>query len=143
MRQAKWFLLVVIVLSLAAPAALMTAGTTSGNIATTNFRMSAVSGPSGYSRMGAQTRYGGTGSWRGASWFLDTPSNPALPTRFVVNAQQFVIVSAGFEAVPFVFEAGEAKMTAARIGTIKAGKLQNASGSSYFDLTNNKLRIST
>lgn len=28
-------------------------------------------------------------AWRGARWYLDTPTNSALPTRFVVEADQF------------------------------------------------------
>lgn len=87
----------------------LSAGTGS-NVNTANFRMQVVSGPSGYSRIGAQTRQGGTGSWRGASWFLDTPNNAALPTRFVVSADQFIVASdTGTSATltnPLVFSGG-------------------------------------
>lgn len=87
----------------------LSAGTGS-NVNTANFRMQVVSGPSGYSRIGAQTRQGGAGSWRGASWFLDTPNNAALPTRFVVSADQFIVASdTGTSATltnPLVFSGG-------------------------------------
>lgn len=123
----------------------LSAASANGNVSTANFRMTAASGPAGYSRIGAQTRVGGAGSWRGAAWFLDTPNNPALPTRFVVDAQQFVILNSANAGVfqPFIFESGEAKMMAARINVITAGILRNASGSTVLDLNAGTLRIST
>lgn len=98
----------------------LSASTTPGEVNEANFRMQAVSGPTGYSRIGAQTRQGGTGAWRGAAWFLDTPNNPAEPTRFVVDAQQIVFGDTGGLFAPFILEGGTAYFNRARIKDLDA-----------------------
>lgn len=94
-----------------------------GDVNTANFRMQVVSGPAGYSRIGAQTRQGGTGTWRGAAWFLDTPNNAALPTRFVVEADQFIVVAGGNLSNVFAVDGTAVRMNVANIGSVTAGSL--------------------
>lgn len=115
---------------------------------TARFRMTTLTGPTGYARIGAETRYDNTdgADWRGAAWYLDTPNNPLLPTRFLVDAEQILLIDSSdpdnVEA-PFVFEDGEAKMVAARIGIVRAGRIESASGTSFWDLDTGAFRIST
>lgn len=114
---------------------------------TARFRMTALSGPDGYSRIGAETRYSNTDTldWRGAAWYLDTPNDPDEPTRFLVKADQFIVVSSDDEEAeqPLVFEGGELKLQVANIGLVRAGRLESGSGASYFDLNTGAFRIST
>lgn len=65
------------------------------DVSTARFRMTTLSGPTGYSRIGAQTRVDTADplAWRGAAWYLDTPNDPLLPTRFLVEADQFIVSS--------------------------------------------------
>lgn len=98
------------------------------DVSTARFRMTALSGPTGYSRIGAETRVdtADPNAWRGAAWFLDTPTNPALPTRFLVRADQFVVASSDDTSVasPLIFEGGVLKLQVANIGTVNAGLIQ-------------------
>lgn len=93
---------------------------------TARFRMTTLSGPSGYSRIGAETRFDNADldDWRGAAWYLDTPNNPALPTRFLVNADQFVVVSPAGPENPLIYDGVALRLNVANIGTINAGILQ-------------------
>ena len=77
----------------------LSAASGDGNVSEANFRMGAVAGPDGFSRIVAQTRVGGEGAWRGASWALDTPNDPDQDSRFVVDANQFFVTSGGFAGV--------------------------------------------
>src|SRR5690606_9892515 len=88
------------------------------DVSTARFRMTTLSGPAGYSRIGAQTRVDTADpmAWRGAAWYLDTPTNPALPTRFLVEADQFIVVNGGDTAQPLIFEGGVLKLQVANIG---------------------------
>lgn len=106
----------------------LSASTTPGEVAEANFRMQAISGPAGYSRIALQTRQGGAGAWRGASLFLDTPNNPALPTRTVIDAQEMVFgdMSSGSTINPLVYSSGVWAMNIANIGTVKAGVIKSA-----------------
>lgn len=117
------------------------------DVSTARFRMTALSGPSGYSRIGAETRVdtADPGAWRGAAWYLDTPVNPALPTRFLVRADQFIVVNsadAGAQA-PFIFDGtalrvgnalvktasiGDAEITNAKIGNLQVDTIKLANG---------------
>ena len=102
----------------------ISAATDPDNVNTANFRMQTITGPTGYSRIGAQTRVGGTGNWRGAAWYLDTPNNETLPTRFLVEADQFIVVNGGNTATPLIFESGVLRLNVANIGTVNAGIIQ-------------------
>src|SRR5690606_26519630 len=76
------------------------------NVGEANLRMQVGSGPAGYSSISFQTRYSGSGTWRGAAIGLNTPSNAALPTQFWVNANQIIFYDEGGEFAPFIFEGG-------------------------------------
>lgn len=115
------------------------------DVATARFRMTALNGPMGYSRIGAETRVEGGDDWRGAAWYLDTPVDTNLPTRFVVKADQFIVVSNDDTDVqqPLVFESGELKLQVANIGTVTAGLIQSSDGLSFWNLETGDFRIST
>lgn len=115
------------------------------DISTARFRMTALSGPTGYSRIGAETRVevADPNAWRGAAWYLDTPTDPDLPTRFLVNADQFVVISPAGPENPLIYDGTALRLNVAHIGTITAGRLQNATNTSYFDLNTGAFRIST
>lgn len=119
-----------------------------GDVSTARFRITALTGPTGYARIGGETRFdnGDPDDWRSAAFYLDTPTSALLPTRFLVDAQQFVLIDSSdpdnVEA-PFIFEDGVAKMVAARIGTVTAGRLESSDGASFWDLTTGAFRIST
>jgi len=85
----------------------LTAGNGS-DVSTGRFRMTVLSGPTGYSRIGAETRVDTADplAWRGAAWYLDTPNNSALPTRFLVNADQFIVVNGTNTVSPFIVSGG-------------------------------------
>lgn len=91
----------------------ISASTTPGNTNQANFRMQVLSGPSGYSRIGMQTRQGGAGNWRGASLFLDTPNNSALPTRIVASAEEFALTHGTNVRVPFSIRDGVVRISEA------------------------------
>lgn len=83
---------------------------------TANFRMSVVTGPAGYARIGAEGRSGGAGAWRTAGWYIDVPNNPVLPTRFAVQADQFVVTTNATNAGvnPMIWEGGTLYLSALR-----------------------------
>lgn len=113
------------------------------DVSTARFRMTTMNGPDGYSRIGAETRVDveDPGAWRGAAWYLDTPVDPAQPTRFLVRADQFVVVSSDDEDVqkPLIFEDGQLKLQVANIGTVFAGRMQRPDGTMIIDLNNKEI----
>lgn len=123
----------------------LSASTDPNNVAEANYRAQVVAGPSGYSRIVFQTRYGGTGAWRGAAFGLDTPANAANPTIFWADAQRFAFMdtSSGSTVNPLVYESGVWRMNVANIGTVNAGMLQHTSGSGSvtFNLSIGRLLI--
>jgi hypothetical protein len=115
------------------------------DVSTARFRMTTMSGPAGYSRIGAETRVDSADDWRGAAWYLDTPNDPDDPTRFLVRADQFVVVSSDdLDAQqPLVFEGGELKLQVANIGLVRAGRMESADGKFVIDLNLKRISIST
>jgi len=107
--------------------------------------MTTLSGPTGYSRIGAETRVDTADplAWRGAAWYLDTPTNPALPTRFLVRADQFIVVSSDDADTqqPLIFEGGELKLQVANIGLVRAGRIESADGNMIIDLNTKEITI--
>lgn len=91
------------------------------DVNTARFRMTAMTGPTGYSRIGAETRQDTMDDWRGAAWYLDTPNDPDDPTRFLVVAEQFVVTDGTNLDTPLVFEGGVLSLNVANIGTVNAG----------------------
>lgn len=116
------------------------------DVSTARFRMTTQSGPTGYSRIGAETRVDTADplAWRGAAWFLDTPTDPLLPTRFLVRADQFIVVSSDDADAeqPLVYDSGGLKLQVANIGLVRAGRIESASGTSFWDLSTGAFRIS-
>lgn len=84
---------------------------TGGDPAQANFRMEAVSGPSGFAQIGFQTRTGGAGAWRSAGLFIQTPTDPALPSRIVATADQFLFTTPGGVLAPFVVSGSELRVS--------------------------------
>lgn len=98
-----------------------------GEVNTARFRMTALTGPSGYSRIGAQTRRSADvadpDGWRSAAWFLDTPNNPASPTRFVVDAQQFIVTDGSNYQNALVYQGGTLYIAD---GKVRSASIENA-----------------
>lgn len=96
------------------------------DVSTARFRMTTLSGPTGYSRIGAETRVDTSdpNAWRGAAWYLDTPANALLPTRFLVNADQFIVVSGAVEAQMMVFDGTALRVNNALVRTASIGDAQ-------------------
>lgn len=115
------------------------------DVSTARFRMTTVSGEAGYSTIGAETRVDTSdpAAWRGAAWFLSTPNDPDLPTRFLVNADQFIVVNGTDAAQPLIFEGGVLKLQVANIGLVRAGRMESADGKFVIDLDLKRISIST
>jgi hypothetical protein len=102
-----------------------------GDINTARFRMTTLTGPAGYSRIGGEVRFDPEDEedWDGrlAAFYIDAPNNPLLPSRFLVRADQFIFVldaeGEEFEA-PFAVDSEGLRANFARLGTITAGILQ-------------------
>jgi hypothetical protein len=106
------------------------------DVSTARWRMSVMSGPAGYARIGIETRVdtGDPTDYRVAGSYWDTPNDPLLPTRRVEIADQFIITDGTNMETPFIFEDGEAKMMAARIGVIRSGRIESFDGNMVIDL---------
>lgn len=117
------------------------------DVSTARIRFTAMSGPSGYSRVGIETRFdtGDPTDFRLAGDYWDTPNDPSLPTRRLTIAEQFVIADSvtGVAINPFIFENGEAKMMAARIGTITSGRMEGFGSKLIIDLDAPFIRMSS
>lgn len=96
-----------------------------GDVNTARFRMTALSGPSGYSRIGAEARadVGDEGDWRLAGWYLDTPNDPLDPTRFMVVADQFVVTNGTNMDSPFIFDGTALRVRNAVIANLTADNI--------------------
>lgn len=112
-----------------------------GDISTARIRFTTVTGPSGYSRVGIETRFDpADGSdFRLAGSYWDTPNNPALPTRRMEIAEQFLIAdspaSAAFQ--PFIFESGNLRVSNAYIAGLTAVNIAaNSLDASVIDVDN-------
>ncbi len=85
----------------------ISAGQTTGDLATANFRMGVSAGPAGYSsRIAMEARTGGAGAWRSAGLFIDVPASTGTPTRIVLQADQIAMTNGATVKNPFVFESG-------------------------------------
>lgn len=118
----------------------ISAGSTAGDVATANFRMTAGGSPgSGYAaRIGMEARSGGAGAWRSASLFMDVPTSESSPSRIVMMADQVIMTdSGGTLRRPFVYSGGVLYLDDVRannlsaissdFGRITAGKIADAS----------------
>lgn len=120
----------------------LSAATNPNSVTSANFRMSVVSGPAGYARIGAEGRVGGTGAWRTAGWYIDVPNNAALPTRFTVQANQFIVMTDSGLNNPFVVDGAAIRMNVANIGTVTAGTVRSTDGKMVMNLNAGTLIIS-
>ncbi len=91
-----------------------------GNTSEVNIRWEAVAAPGGYAARYAIQAAVNDGSFRAATFFMDVPSNPLLPTRIVLDADQVLFTdTAGSVVLPaVVIEGGELKFVGARAGRI-------------------------
>jgi hypothetical protein len=121
----------------------LSAASSSGDVNSANFRMSVMSGPAGYSRIGAEARQGGAGNFRSAAWYLDVPNDASLPTRFLVEAGQFIVVAGGNYNNPFVVDGTAVRMNVANIGTVTAGVMQGGNGKMIINLNAGTIVISS
>ncbi|MBB4007813.1 phage tail protein [Allorhizobium taibaishanense] len=121
----------------------LSAASASGDVASANFRMTAMGGPTGYARIGAEARQGGNGNWRSAAWYLDVPNDASLPSRFVVEAGQFVVVAGGNLNNPFVVDGNAVRMNVANIGIVTAGEIRSSNGKMAISLNSGTIVISS
>lgn len=120
----------------------LSAGTTGGDVATANFRMTVSAGPSGYaSRIGLEARAGGTGIWRSASLFLDVPTSTSSPTRVAIVADQFIVTDGTNVKNPLIFSGGELTLNVANIGTVNTGRLLSLNGKMDINLNAGTIEI--
>ena len=91
-----------------------------GNTSEVNVRWEAVAAPGGYAARYAIQAAVNDGSFRAATFFMDVPANPLLPTRIVLDADQVLFTdSSGSTPMPaVVIEGGELKFVGARAGRI-------------------------
>ncbi|MCG8271568.1 hypothetical protein MIC97_08640 [Aquamicrobium sp. NLF2-7] len=97
----------------------LSASSVPGDIAKANMRMGVMSGPIGYSRIAFETRYDGTGGYRGAAFGADTPADPGQKTRFWMRADQTVVMDSTGN-VSAMFDGGSAYFNNARIRNLTA-----------------------
>ncbi|MBI4047614.1 MAG: phage tail protein [Devosia nanyangense] len=95
------------------------------DVNTARIRFTAMSGPSGYSRVGIETRYdtGDPDDFRVAGSYWDTPNNPALPTRRLEVADQFIITDGVHEGDPFYFDGTAMRVRNAFIANLTADNI--------------------
>jgi sulfur carrier protein ThiS len=109
-----------------------------GNSSQVNVRWQAQAGPIGYAARYAITAEVNDGDIRSASFFLDVPTNPAEPTRIVLDADQTVISTDGGSTVVALFDSN-----GAIIRDLKVGTIVGPGGASYWNLSTGAFRIST
>lgn len=115
------------------------------DINTARVRMTTMTGTAGYSRIGWETRFDpeDPAGWRATGFYMETPNNPALPTRILANADQFIMISGTNTSQPFVFDSGGLRLAVANIGTVTAGIMRSADGKFVIDLNAKRISIST
>lgn len=99
-----------------------------GNTAAVNIVWEALAAPSGYAARYGITASVDDGAYRSASLLLDVPTNPASPSRIVLDAGQVVITSDAGATLAALFSAGTTYLDIARIqdATITGAKIANA-----------------
>ncbi len=93
-----------------------------GNTAFVNVAWAAIAAPSGYAARYGVTAAVDDGAYRAASLLLDVPANPALPTRVIVQAGQFVVASDDGATIkqPFTVTGGVLYANDIRANTLSA-----------------------
>lgn len=112
----------------------LSAGSTSGDVATANFRMRVTAGPAGYAStiaMEARSVVGGV-DWKSAGFYIDVPA--VGQSRFGVVVDQFFISSGAGDTKPFVFENGKLTLALAAIKLIQSGRMESLNGKMKINL---------
>lgn len=109
-----------------------------GNTAEVNVLWEASAGPTGYSVQYGVTLAVDDGIYRSAGFYGQVPDNTALPTRWVFDADQFVITTDGGATVSAMFDSA-----GAMIRDLKTGTITGPGGTSYWNLTTGAFRVST
>nr|WP_234800379.1 phage tail protein [Agrobacterium pusense] len=93
-----------------------------GSSAFVNVAWAAIAAPSGYAARYGVTAAVNDGAYRAASLLLDVPANPALPTRVIVQAGQFVVASDDGATIkrPFTVQDGVLYANDIRANTLSA-----------------------
>ncbi|MEE9984239.1 phage tail protein [Agrobacterium pusense] len=93
-----------------------------GSSAFVNVAWAAIAAPSGYAARYGVTAAVNDGAYRAASLLLDVPANPALPTRVIVQAGQFVVASDDGATIkrPFTVQDGVLYANDIRVNTLAA-----------------------
>ncbi|OOO25601.1 phage tail protein [Agrobacterium sp. YIC 4121] len=93
-----------------------------GSSAFVNVAWAAIAAPSGYAARYGVTAAANDGAYRAASLLLDVPANPALPTRVIVQAGQFVVASDDGATIkrPFTVQDGVLYANDIRANTLSA-----------------------
>lgn len=117
--------------------------TVDGSTAVARVRMEVVSGPSGYARIAARVRYGTSGLYRNAGYYIDVPSDTSQDTVFLVDADLFAIRNGSNKDKPFVVSGGQVRMNVANIGTVNAGVLNSQNGKMTIDLNSGTIVITS
>ncbi len=93
-----------------------------GSSAFVNVAWAAIAAPSGYAARYGVTAAVNDGAYRAASLLLDVPANPALPTRVIVQAGQFVVASDDGSVIkqPFTVTGGVLYANDIRANTLAA-----------------------
>ncbi|WP_313522507.1 hypothetical protein [Shinella sp.] len=80
--------------------------TVDDNSAGARFRMTTVTGPSGYARIAARVKYSASGAERYAGWYVDVPSDPDLDSVFLIEADQFAVRNGSAKKYPMILSGG-------------------------------------
>ncbi|MGQ8632105.1 phage tail protein [Agrobacterium sp. DKPNP3] len=93
-----------------------------GSSSFVNVAWAAIAAPSGYAARYGVTAAVNDGAYRAASLLLDVPANPALPTRVIVQAGQFVVASDDGATIkrPFTVQDGVLYANDIRANTLSA-----------------------
>ena len=93
-----------------------------GSSAFVNVAWAAIAAPSGYAARYGVTAAVNDGAYRAASLLLDVPANPALPTRVIVQAGQFVVASDDVSVIkqPFTVQGGVLYANDIRVNKLSA-----------------------
>lgn len=87
----------------------------SGISASGLFKMEAVAGPSGYSRLALVGRTSTAALYREAGLYIDTPVDPGEPSRVAVQADQFTIIGPDGAVMPFIIDGDRIYLTGSAI----------------------------
>lgn len=118
-----------------------------GDVNTARWRMTAMSGPEGYSQIGLEARYDpdNPNDFRTAGMYVLTPNDPEDPTTIMLDAERLVLgdLTSGDVVNPLIYDSGIWSLNVGRIGTIYSGRIESWSGTSFWDLDSNVLRLAT